>query len=126
MFWPRQGYTKGDLIAYYDTIAPLLLPYLRDRPLVLTRYPDGIDGKSFFQKDAPVFVPDWIRTETMYAADADRDIRYFVRRRRRDAALRRQPRHHPAPRLERARRVARPARLDESSTSIPRARRSPT
>jgi len=78
VFWPRQGYTKSDLVGFYDTIAPLLLPYLRDRPLVLTRYPDGIDGKSFFQKDAPVFVPAWIRRETVYASDADRDIAYFV------------------------------------------------
>ncbi len=53
IFWPEEGYTKGDLIEYYRAISPWLLPYLRDRPLVLTRFPDGIDGKSFFQKDAP-------------------------------------------------------------------------
>jgi bifunctional non-homologous end joining protein LigD len=45
---------------------------------VLTRYPDGIGGKSFFQKDAPVYVPDWVRTETVYAKDTERDIRFFV------------------------------------------------
>ena len=78
VFWPDQGYTKGDLVAYYETVAPLMLPYLRDRPVVLTRYPDGITGKSFFQKDAPVFVPDWVRTETVYSKDTDRDIRFFV------------------------------------------------
>jgi bifunctional non-homologous end joining protein LigD len=78
VFWPDQGYTKGDLIGYYETVAPLMLPYLRDRPAVLTRYPDGIKGKSFFQKDAPVFVPDWIRTETVYSKDSDRDVRFFV------------------------------------------------
>ena len=77
VFWP-EGYTKGDLIAYYDAVAPLLLPYLRDRPLVLTRFPDGITGKSFFQKDAPVYVPDWVRTETVHSGDGERDIRYFV------------------------------------------------
>jgi len=77
VFWP-EGYTKGDLIGYYDSVAPLLLPYLRDRPVVLTRYPDGITGKSFFQKDAPVFVPDWVRTETVHSEDTERDIRYFV------------------------------------------------
>jgi bifunctional non-homologous end joining protein LigD len=77
VFWP-EGYTKGDLIGYYESVAPLLLPYLRDRPVVLTRYPDGIMGKSFFQKDAPVFVPDWIRTETVHSGDTERDIRYFV------------------------------------------------
>ena len=58
VFWPADGYTKGDLVAYYDAVAPLMLHYLRDRPAVLTRYPDGIGGKSFFQKDAPVYVPD--------------------------------------------------------------------
>ncbi len=78
VFWPDDGYTKGDLIAYYDAVAPLILPYLRDRPVVLTRYPDGIKGKSFFQKDAPVFVPDWVRTESVYSKDSDRDIRFFV------------------------------------------------
>ena len=77
VFWP-EGYTKGDLIRYYDSVAPLLLPYLRDRPVVLTRYPDGIEGKSFFQKDAPVYVPDWVRTETVHSDDTERDIRYFV------------------------------------------------
>jgi bifunctional non-homologous end joining protein LigD len=78
VFWPDDGYTKGDLVAYYDTVAPLMLRYLRDRPVVLTRYPDGIQGKSFFQKDAPVFVPGWMRTETVYSKDADREIRFFV------------------------------------------------
>jgi bifunctional non-homologous end joining protein LigD len=78
VFWPDEGYTKSDLIQYYETVAPLMLPYLRDRPIVLTRYPDGIKGKSFFQKDAPVFVPDWIRTETVYSKDSDRDIKFFV------------------------------------------------
>jgi bifunctional non-homologous end joining protein LigD len=78
VFWPAEGYTKGDLIAYYDAIAPVMLPYLRDRPIVLTRYPDGIAGKSFFQKDAPEFAPGWVRTERIYSKDTDRDIDYFV------------------------------------------------
>jgi bifunctional non-homologous end joining protein LigD len=52
VFWPDEGYTKGDLIDFYRAIAPWMLPYLRDRPLVLDRYPDGITGKSFFQKHA--------------------------------------------------------------------------
>jgi bifunctional non-homologous end joining protein LigD len=78
VFWPSDGYTKGDLIRYYDTVAPLLLPYLENRPLVLTRYPDGITGKSFFQKDAPDFVPSWVRTERIYSKDALREIDYFI------------------------------------------------
>src|SRR5439155_291211 len=53
VFWPEERYTKGDLIEYYRTVSKWMLPYLADRPLVLTRFPDGINGKSFFQKDAP-------------------------------------------------------------------------
>jgi bifunctional non-homologous end joining protein LigD len=78
MFWPAESFTKGDLVAYYERVAPLLLPYLRNRPLVLTRYPDGITGKSFFQKDAPEFAPAWLRTERVYSKDAGREIDYFV------------------------------------------------
>jgi bifunctional non-homologous end joining protein LigD len=62
VFWPAEGYTKGDLLAYYEAIWPHLAPYLSDRPLVLTRYPDGIEGKSFFQKNAPEFTPEWVET----------------------------------------------------------------
>ncbi len=78
VFWPDDGYTKSDLLDYYEAAAPLLLPYLRDRPLVLTRFPDGIHGKSFFQKDAPDYVPDWVATRRIYSKDADRDIDYFI------------------------------------------------
>ncbi|MGZ8399278.1 MAG: DNA ligase D, partial [Gemmatimonadales bacterium] len=78
IFWPDEGYTKGDLIEYYRAIGPWILPYLADRPVVLTRYPDGINGKSFFQKDAPGLVPQWIRTERMWSEAAQRDIDYFV------------------------------------------------
>jgi bifunctional non-homologous end joining protein LigD len=78
LFWPKEGYTKGDLIGYYRAISPWLLPYLKDRPLVLTRFPDGIEGKSFFQKDAPGFAPEWIRTETLWSEGSERDLDYFV------------------------------------------------
>ncbi|MEO1482193.1 MAG: DNA ligase D [Myxococcota bacterium] len=78
MFWPDEGYTKGDLIEYYRAIAPWLLPHLEDRPVVLTRYPDGIAGKSFFQKDAPDWTPDWMRRVRMWSEHAEREIDYFV------------------------------------------------
>ena len=78
VFWPEEGYTKGDLIEYYRSMAPWLLPYLMDRPVVLTRYPDGINGKSFYQKDAPGFVPEWIQTIPIWSEDTQRDIQYFV------------------------------------------------
>ncbi|PYN32060.1 MAG: DNA ligase [Candidatus Rokuibacteriota bacterium] len=78
VFWPDEGYTKSDLVEYYEAVSPWLLPYLKDRPLVLTRYPDGITGKSFFQKDAPEWTPSWLRTERIHANDVDRDIDYFI------------------------------------------------
>ncbi len=78
VFWPDEGITKGDLIDYYRRIGPWILPYLRDRPLVLTRYPDGIAGKSFFQKDAPAWAPEWVRTERMWSEHGGREISYFV------------------------------------------------
>jgi bifunctional non-homologous end joining protein LigD len=78
VFWPDEGYTKGDMIEYYRAIAPWLLEYLRNRPVVMTRYPDGIGGKSFFQKDAPGFRPGWIRTERMWSEDTQRELDYFV------------------------------------------------
>ena len=62
VFWPDEGITKGDLLAYYREIAPTILPHLRDRPFTMKRYPDGIDGKFFFQKDAPKHMPEWIPT----------------------------------------------------------------
>ena len=78
IFWPAEKYTKGDLIAYYRAISKWILPYLRNRPLVLTRFPDGIEGKSFYQKDAPEFAPEWIRTEPIWSNDTQRNIKYFV------------------------------------------------
>jgi len=53
VYWPEQGYTKSDLVGYYDQVAGFLLPYLRDRPLHLYRWPDGVRGKSFYQKQLP-------------------------------------------------------------------------
>jgi bifunctional non-homologous end joining protein LigD len=60
VFWPEEGITKGDLLAYYRDVAPVLLPHINDRPFTMRRYPDGIIGKAFFQKDAPSHMPDWI------------------------------------------------------------------
>jgi bifunctional non-homologous end joining protein LigD len=72
VFWPVEGYTKGDLLAYYERIWPWIEPYLKDRPLVLTRYPDGIEGKFFYQKNAPEFTPEWVQRQTIDDTD------YFV------------------------------------------------
>ena len=78
VFWPDDGYTKGDLIEYYDKISSHIIPHLLDRPLVFERFPNGIYGESFYQKDAPDYTPEWIRTHTIYSEDVDRDIRYFI------------------------------------------------
>ena len=61
-FWPELGITKGDLIQYYADVAPLLLPHIRDRAMVMKRYPHGAAGEFFFMKRAPAPRPDWIRT----------------------------------------------------------------
>jgi bifunctional non-homologous end joining protein LigD len=62
VFFPEAGITKGDLLAYYKDVAPVLVPHLRDRPFTMKRYPDGHAGKFFFQKDAPKHMPTWIPT----------------------------------------------------------------
>lgn len=69
IYWPRDGYTKGELIHYYAEMAAYLLPYLHERPLVFTRYPDGIDGNSFYQKNAPEYLPEWIPTYQWQSQD---------------------------------------------------------
>jgi bifunctional non-homologous end joining protein LigD len=60
VFWPAEGYTKGDLVAYYFNVAELILPYLRERPLTMKRMPDGIAGPFFYEKTAPSHTPEWI------------------------------------------------------------------
>lgn len=61
VLWPEDGLTKADLVTYYTQVAPYLLPHLKDRPLVLTRFPDGIHGQSFYQKNTPDWAPNWLR-----------------------------------------------------------------
>ena len=79
VFWPADDYTKGDLDGYYQSVAPWLLPFLEGRPVVLERYPDGIEGKSFFQKKAPDFVPDWVVTNRIWAdEEAGEEARYYL------------------------------------------------
>lgn len=65
LFFPAAGLTKGDLINYYEKIAETMLPYIKERPLVMQRLPDGIDGKDFFQKQVPDYFPDWIARQSV-------------------------------------------------------------
>jgi bifunctional non-homologous end joining protein LigD len=75
VFWPDERITKGDLLAYYQAVAPVLVPHLKDRPFTLRRYPNGIQGDAFFQKDAPKGMPDWIRTARIQVTTRDRPRR---------------------------------------------------
>src|SRR6187200_3360152 len=74
-FWPAEGITKGELLAYYRDVAKVLVPHLRKRPFTMKRYPDGWQGKSFFQKQAPSHIPDWIETAAFPASTRDGEKR---------------------------------------------------
>jgi bifunctional non-homologous end joining protein LigD len=82
-FWPDEGITKGDLLAYYRDVAAVVVPHVRDRPFTMKRYPDGWQGKFFFQKDKPKGMPDWIPTVNIEVTTRDRPRQ----RRRIDAPL---------------------------------------
>ena len=65
VLYPEVGFTKGHVIDYYTRIAPVLLPHLADRPLTLKRYPNGVDGGHFYEKQCPSHRPDWVRSEAV-------------------------------------------------------------
>ncbi len=77
IFWPVEGYTKGDLIEYYRNISPILLPYLKDRPESLLRYPDGIDGINFYHKDLDI-APRWIKKFITKTQEENKKIHYLL------------------------------------------------
>ncbi|HYL38460.1 MAG TPA: DNA ligase D [Bryobacteraceae bacterium] len=78
IFYPGEGIAKRDLINYYNSIANLILPHLRDRPLSLKRYPNGIDHDFFFQKDAEDKVPAWVRLEPIFSEHNQDKIHYII------------------------------------------------
>ena len=78
IFYPAEKITKGDLINYYDSVAHLILPHLRDRPLSLKRYPNGIDESFFFQKHAENKFADWVRIEPIYSGERKADIEWVI------------------------------------------------
>ena len=61
LYWPETGFTKGELLGYYRQIAPVLLPYLEDRPVTLRLYPQGVEGTSYYLRDCPADAPEWLR-----------------------------------------------------------------
>jgi bifunctional non-homologous end joining protein LigD len=79
VFWPDEGISKGDLLRYYREIAPVLVPHLKDRPFTMKRYPDGWTGKFFFQKDAPVHMPEWIPTYRALVSTREKPRQKWVR-----------------------------------------------
>jgi bifunctional non-homologous end joining protein LigD len=80
IFYPKNNVTKGIVVEYYVRMAPKILPLIKDRPLVLTRYPDGIEGGkvSFFEKNAPEGTPKWVKTKVIYSKASKRDVSYIV------------------------------------------------
>jgi bifunctional non-homologous end joining protein LigD len=89
VYFPDDGYTKGDLIQYYVSVAPLLLPHLAGRPISMSRFPEGIRGQSFYEKRAPGHQPDWMRTSPVDSdsqggvidfllADSDEALMWFA------------------------------------------------
>jgi len=78
IYFPEDKYTKRDLLAYYFRVAPFILPFLKDRPMVLRRYPDGIHAEAFFQKNAAKETPAWVQTATIRSNDKDEPIRYIL------------------------------------------------
>ena len=78
VFWPNEGYTKGDLVEYYAGVADVMLPFLHNRPVVLVRYPDGILGKSFYQWNVPAGTPSWLRTLGLFDEQGDENKHVFL------------------------------------------------
>ena len=78
IYFPSPGITKGDLLAYYAEVGGYLLPFLRDRPLVLRRYPNGLSGKPFFQKEAPKGLPEWMATTKVYSDEREGTMEYVM------------------------------------------------
>lgn len=72
------GYTKGDMLRYYVEIAPFMLPHLKDRPVTLIRFPNGVKGEKFYEKNAPGHAPEWIRTHAVPRQHHEGDIKYIL------------------------------------------------
>jgi bifunctional non-homologous end joining protein LigD len=78
VFYPEAGFTKGDVLDYYTRVAPALLPHLRDRPLTLKRYPEGVGGEFFYEKRCPRYRPAWLRTAPVWSEGKKEAIPYCV------------------------------------------------
>ncbi len=78
IYWPTEKYTKADLIHYYETMAPYIIPYLKDRPLSLKRNPNGIKDEGFYHKDAGDIAPSWVKTAGIESVSSKKTVNYLV------------------------------------------------
>ncbi len=78
VLYPASGFTKADLVGYYANVAPVLIPHLRDRPLTLKRYPNGVDSEYFYEKRSPPHRPDWIQTASIPSDRGKKEIPYTL------------------------------------------------
>jgi bifunctional non-homologous end joining protein LigD len=78
VLYPEPGFTKAQVIDYYTRVAPALLPHLRDRPLTLKRYPNGVEGGHFYEKECPSHRPDWVRTERIPIRSDGRSVNFCI------------------------------------------------
>jgi bifunctional non-homologous end joining protein LigD len=78
VLYPKAGFTKGQVIDYYIRIAPVLLPHLKNRPLTMKRYPNGVDGMFFYEKNCPSHRPDWVKTAKVWSHGNQRDMFYCL------------------------------------------------
>ncbi len=78
VFWPDEGYNKGDVINYYNDVSKHILKYMKDRPESLFRTPNGINAQGFFHKDAGIGAPDWVKSIPLYSESAGKDINYII------------------------------------------------
>ena len=108
VLYPAGQFTKADVVEYYRRVAPYLLPHFRDRPVTLKRYPGGVFDEAFYEKDAPGFTPDWVKTYPVPRHEGGPAINYILINDRRTlmwaasiAALELHPFLHCVPRIER-------------------------
>jgi bifunctional non-homologous end joining protein LigD len=78
VLYPAAGFTKGQIIDYYARIAPVLVPHLKNKPLTLKRYPNGVDSMPFFEKNATKHRPDWVKTVPIWSEGNQRDVNYIL------------------------------------------------
>ena len=78
VYFPETGFTKGDVIAFYSEIADVILPHLRDRPLTMKRFPEGVTGEHFYEKNAPKHTPPWVKTFAVPRSEGGAAINYIL------------------------------------------------